>query len=235
LASTTSRSISPASVAFLWRVCEGATFSCALPVAFFGHPNQAAVQNGHRRAPFCEKISPFGAKVLGLPPQAPLRLRPRPPCLPQTFSGPSYRAPPLLVRLSPDLCASSSLLFPSFTSKCYKGLALTGLPSMRCPFTMPTWVNPWGCHARSTRFTHTQDLSRWLLSVASLALVGWVGPVPCGTQWAPCLSSGLSCWRWPISKCDFGPKAPCLGLRSAARPIYLRGANDLWLPRRGTV
>jgi hypothetical protein len=57
LASATSRSNWPASVAFLWRVCEGANFSCTLPVAFFGHPNQAAVQNGHQRAPFCLKFS----------------------------------------------------------------------------------------------------------------------------------------------------------------------------------
>jgi hypothetical protein len=86
--------------------------------------------------------------------------------------------------------ASSSLLFPSFTSKYDKGLALTGLPSIRCPFTISTW----GYRTRSTRFTHTRDLCRWLLSVASLVLVDWVGPVPCGTQWAPYLSSGLSCW-----------------------------------------
>ena len=43
-------------LAFLWCVCKGATFSCALPVAFFGHPNQAAVQNGHRRPPSVKKI-----------------------------------------------------------------------------------------------------------------------------------------------------------------------------------
>jgi hypothetical protein len=53
--------------------------------SFFGYPNQAAVKNGHQRAPFP-----------GLPPRTPLGLRSRPPlCLPQPFSGPIYRAPPL--------------------------------------------------------------------------------------------------------------------------------------------
>ena len=47
LASATSQSNWPASVAFLCRVCE----EFALPVAFFGHPNQAAAQNEHQRAP----------------------------------------------------------------------------------------------------------------------------------------------------------------------------------------
>jgi hypothetical protein len=36
---------------FVARLRRG-NFSCALPVAFFSHPNQAAVKNGHQRAPF---------------------------------------------------------------------------------------------------------------------------------------------------------------------------------------